>query len=66
MLLLIGSDGVSISLFVVHQFIQIHQHVEEDAALIFLSEELVECELDADLRLQQVDHLTYNILKVYD
>lgn len=64
MLHLIGPDRISIPLFISHELIQVNQDIEEDTALLALPQELIESKLDAVLGLQQIDHLTHDILEI--
>lgn len=55
---------VGVSLFEVDEFVEISEHIDEDAAVGFPAEELLESELNSVFRFEDVDHLADDILEI--
>jgi hypothetical protein len=55
---------VGISLFKVDELVQIGQHVDENTAVQSSREEMLHCELDGVLWLEEIDHLADDVLEI--
>jgi len=55
---------ICIPLLEADEFVEIGEHIDEHTALVLAPEEVLDCELDAVLGFEDVDHLTDDVLEV--